>query len=304
MIGRAAPALAGHLHRHVEALAGEIGERNVRRPHALAAAADFIRRTWAAHGYAVASQRYRAEGVECENLEVSLRGSVDPDEIIVLGAHYDSVEGSPGADDNASGVAALLEIGRQIAGARPAGTIRLVAFVNEEPPFFPFGEMGSRVYARAARKRGDRIRAMVSLEMLGCYDDRPGSQSYPPLLRRFFPDRGNFIGFVSNLRSRRQLRETVRAFRAHSDFPCESLATFSFVPGVAWSDQLSFWREGYRALMVTDTAFYRNPHYHTPQDTPERLDYAAMARVVDGLALAVLDLAGHRRAAGAQGGYG
>jgi hypothetical protein len=115
------------------------------------------------------------------------------------------------------------------------------------------------------------------------------------LLRWFYPDCGNFIAFVSNFASRRGLHDTVRAFRAHSDFPCESLATFRFVPGVAWSDQLSFWREGYRALMVTDTAFYRNPHYHTPRDTPDRLDYPSMARVVEGLALAALDLAGGTR---------
>ncbi len=288
---RALPTLARRLRGHVETLATDIGERNVWRPQALAAAADFVRRTWSAQGHAVEAQRYVAFGVDCENLEVAFAGTEAPEEILLLGAHYDSVPGCPGADDNASGVAALLEISRLLADARPARTIRLVAFVNEEAPFFPFGEMGSRVYARAARGRGERIRTMLSLEMLGCYDERPGSQRYPPLLRRFFPDRGNFVGFVSNLRSRRELREIVRAFRAHSDFPCESLATLPFVPGVSWSDHRSFWREGYRAAMVTDTAFYRYPHYHTPQDTPERLCYPAMARVVQGLALAALDLA-------------
>ena len=151
--------------------------------------------------------------------------------------------------------------------------------------------MGSGVYARAARERNDDIRMMLSLEMLGCYSNRLGSQLYPPLLRWFYPDRGNFIAFVSNLASRIALRQAVRAFRAHSDFPCESLAAFSFVPGVSWSDHLSFWREGYAALMVTDTAFYRYPHYHTSRDTPDRLSYAQMARVVEGLALAALELA-------------
>ena len=291
------PTLARRLRGHVETLATTIGERNVWRPHALADAADFVRRTWSGQGLAVRAQRYVAFGVDCENLEVAFAGTKATDEILLLGAHYDTVPGSPGADDNASGVAALLEISRLLAEAQPARTIRLVAFVNEEAPFFPFGEMGSRVYARAARVRGERIRTMLSLEMLGCYDEQPGSQRYPPLLRRFFPDRGNFIGFVSNLRSRRELREIVRAFRAHSDFPCESLATFPFVPGVSWSDHRSFWREGYRAAMVTDTAFYRYPHYHTPRDTPERLSYPAMARVVQGLALAALDLAGDCSAA-------
>jgi Zn-dependent M28 family amino/carboxypeptidase len=284
-------ALARRLRNHTVALAADIGERNVSRPAALAAAADFVRAEWAAQGHTVRSQSYRVGDLDCENLEITIAGTGQPGEIIVLGAHYDSVAGSPGGDDNASGVAALLEIGRLLAHLRPERTIRLVAFVNEEPPFFPLGEMGSRVYARAARQRGDDIRVMLSLEMLGCYSDQPGSQRYPPFMRWFYPDRGNFIAFVSNLASRRVLRETVRAFRAHSDFPCESLATFSFVPGVAWSDQLSFWREGYRALMVTDTAFYRYPYYHTPLDTPDRLCYPAAARVVQGLALAVAELA-------------
>ncbi len=287
-------ALAARLRAHVETLATEIGERNVWQPRALSAAADFIRRTWSAQGHVVRAQRYGVFGIDCENLEVAFAGTESPGEILLLGAHYDTVPRSPGADDNASGVAALLELSRFFARARPARTIRLVAFVNEEAPFFPFGEMGSRVYARAARRRGERIRMMLSLEMLGCYDEQPGSQRYPPLLRRFYPDRGNFIGFVSNLGSRRELREVVRAFRAHSDFACESLATFPFVPGVSWSDHLSFWREGYRAAMVTDTAFYRYPHYHTPQDTADRLCYPSMARVVHGLALAALDLASHR----------
>ncbi|HEX6136897.1 MAG TPA: M28 family peptidase [Casimicrobiaceae bacterium] len=276
--------LAQRLRAHVDALAGRIGERNVLRPHALAAAADFIRREWAAQRHDVRAERYRAEGIDCENVEVSICGVSRPGEIVLLGAHYDTVAGSPGADDNASGVAALLEIGRALAGTAPARTIRLVAFVNEEPPFFWSGQMGSQVHARAARRRGDDIRVMLSLEMLGCYSEAPGSQRYPPFLRWFYPGRGNFIAFVSDLGSRRALGEAVRAFRAQSDFPSESLATFRFVPGVAWSDQRSFWREGYRALMVTDTAFYRNPHYHTRLDTPERLDYASMARVVKGLA--------------------
>ena len=285
-------ALAQRLRGHVETLARDIGERHVLRPSALAAAAEFIRREWTTRHLRVGALAYRTGGVRCDNLEIAIPGRARPEEIVLVGAHYDTVAGSPGADDNASGVAALLEIGHMLARAKPRRTIRLVAFVNEEPPFFPWGEMGSRVYARAARRRGDDIRVMLSLEMLGCYSARPGSQRYPPLLRRFYPDRGNFVAFVSNLASRRLLRETVRAFRAHSDFPSESLATFAWVPGVSWSDHLSFWGEGYRALMVTDTAFYRNPHYHTRRDTAERLDYRAMARVAGGLALATLVLAG------------
>ena len=275
--------LADRLRIHVAKLAGEIGERNVFCPTALHAAADYIRAEWTAQGYQVAAQSYRAEGVLSENLEVTLPGTSKPDEIILIGAHYDSVQGSRGANDNASGVAALLEISRKFTQLAPARSVRFVAFVNEEPPFFYWGEMGSMIYAKAARARGDNIRLMVSLEMLGFYTDQPGSQRYPPLLRFFYPDRGNFIAFVSNISSRRALRQLVEAFRAHSDFPAESLATFEFVPGVSWSDHLSFWQQGYSALMVTDTAFYRYEYYHTARDTPEKLNYDAMARVVKGL---------------------
>jgi Zn-dependent M28 family amino/carboxypeptidase len=159
-----------------------------------------------------------------------------------------------------------------------------VAFVNEEPPFFLTGDMGSAVYAARARERGDDIRLMLSLEAIGYYTDAPGSQQYPPLIGLCYPDRGNFIAFVSNLASRRLLRRTVALFRAHSDFPVEHLAAPSLIPGVSWSDHRSFWRQGYRALMVTDTALYRYPHYHAPDDTPDKLDYDALARIVDGLA--------------------
>jgi len=282
---------AARLRRHVHALAGEIGERNVWRPVALAAAAGYIRGEFEALGYSVAAQTYRVNDIDCDNLEVVIPGAAKPAEIILVGAHYDTVAGSPGADDNASGVAGVLELARLLRDARPARTVKLVAFVNEEPPFFFWGEMGSKVYAQAARRRGDDIRLMLSLEMLGCYSDMPRSQAYPPLLRWFYPDRGNFIAFVSNLRSRARLREAVAAFRANSDFPSEHLVSPSFVPGVAWSDQLSFWRQGYAAMMVTDTAFYRYPHYHSPLDTPEKLRYPEMAKVVEGLARALLLLA-------------
>jgi len=284
-------SLAERLRNHVYQLAAEIGERNVFRPRALHAAADYLREQWRAQGYHVVAQIYEARGVPSENLEVTCPGTSKPNEIMLIGAHYDSVFGSPGADDNASAVAALLELSRRFAALSPARTVCFVAFVNEEPPFFYGGQMGSLLYAKAARSRGDDIRLMISLEMLGWYSDEAGSQRYPPLFRYCFPDRGNFIGFVADLQSRKLLRQTVAAFRACSDFPAESVATFRFVPGVAWSDQLSFWRQGYRALMVTDTAFYRNPYYHTAHDTPEKLNYAAMARVVEGLAKTINALA-------------
>jgi Zn-dependent M28 family amino/carboxypeptidase len=188
-------------------------------------------------------------------------------------------------------VAALLELAGMFAAAAPALSVRCVCFVNEESPFFFTREQGSAVYARAARRHADDIRLMLSLETMGSYDDTPGSQGYPPLLRWFYPPRADFIALVSNLRSRAMLRRLAAAFRSVSDFPMESAALPAFVPGVAWSDHLSFWRQGYPALMVTDTAFYRYAWYHSTGDTPEKLDYPRLAAVTRGLFAAVMRLA-------------
>jgi hypothetical protein len=271
------------LERHVRILAGEIGERNIFRPGTLDAAAAYIAEQWRDQGYEVGRQSYEARGVSCANLEIARQGSHRASEILLVGAHYDSVRGSPGADDNASGVAALLELSRAFASENPARTVRLVAFVNEEPPFFLTGKQGSMVYARAARSRGDDIRLMVSLEMLGFYSDAPGTQRYPPLFRSFYPDSGNFLGLVSNFGSRRVMLRLARAYRAHSRFPLEHVATFRWIPGIAWSDHRSFWRQGYPAVMATDTAFYRYRHYHRSSDTPDRLTYGPFAEATEGL---------------------
>src|SRR5574337_1845151 len=275
---------ASRLRAHVERLAGEIGERNVSRPEALRAAADYIEAEWRRQSYQVIPHLYGLSGSQWANLEVTRPGSARPTEILLIGAHYDSVMGSPGANDNASGVAALLELSRLFADITPALTVRFVAFVNEEPPFFFTRRQGSVVYAKAARARGDAIRLMVSLETIGCYQDKPGSQRYPPLFRFFYQSRANFIAFVSNFPSRALMRRAAQAFRQRSDFPLEHVATFFFLPGVAWSDHWSFWRQGYPAFMVTDTAFYRYPYYHTSQDTPEKLVYPELTRLTAGLA--------------------
>ena len=284
------PTLTDRLRNHVFHLAQKIGQRNIFHSHALNDAAAYIRNEWTAQGYEVEAQYYQANGVKCENLEISRTGKTKPQEIILVGAHYDTVEGSPGANDNASGIAALLELSRFFATIETERTLRFVAFTNEEPPFFFGSQMGSAVYAKRAKARNENIRLMISLEMLGSYSDKPGSQSYPPFLRHFYPDRANFIAMVANRASRRELNQLVTAFKAHSDFPVESLATFEFIPGVAWSDHLSFWREGYPAAMVTDTAFYRYEAYHTAKDTPEKLNYPAMAKVVEGLFHALVAL--------------
>jgi Zn-dependent M28 family amino/carboxypeptidase len=279
------------LRAHVATLADQIGERHVFRPHALAAAADYIAETWQSQGYRPERELVAAGGTTSANIVANLPGRTRSDTILLIGAHYDTVRGSPGADDNASGVAGLLELSRAFAALEPALTVRFVAFTNEEAPFFLSGQQGSAVHAKAARARGERIAVMVSLEMLGFYDDRPGSQHYPPLFRWFYPDRGNFLGFVGDLRSRRIMRRAAAAFRAASDLPLETCATFRWIPGVAWSDHGPFWQQGYRAFMATDTAFHRNVWYHTGRDTPETLDYPAFAAAVDGLAACFAALA-------------
>jgi Peptidase family M28 len=279
------------LRTHVTTLADDIGERNMFRPQALRRAAAYIERTWQTQGYNVARQEYHTRGETIANLEVSRTGTEPSDGVVVIGAHYDSVAGSPGANDNATGVAALLEIARQLTARELCRTVHLVAFVNEEPPFFKTAGMGSRVYVKMARARGDLIRAMLCLETIGYYSDAPHSQHYPPLFNLFYPDRGNFIGFVSNLCSRRLLKRAVAAFRAASDFPLEYVSTFSFIPGIDWSDHWSFWREGIPAVMVTDTAPYRYPYYHTSLDTVDKVSYPQLARVTEGLLAVITALA-------------
>lgn len=277
--------LAGRLSEHVEMLAGTIGERNIVRYAALQKAAAYITGMFVELGYAPGEESYFAEGRQVENIEVQLKGTSEPEEIVIIGAHYDTVSGSPGADDNASGVAAMLELARFFRDVEPpARTLRFVAFVNEEPPFFFWSKlMGSRVYAVGARKRGERIAAMISLETIGYYADTARSQSYPPPLGLFYPHTGNFIAFISNLGSRSLLQRCIGMFRETTRFPSEGLAAPAIIPGVGWSDQLSFWREGYPAIMLTDTALYRYPHYHRPTDLPDKLDYNRMARVVAGM---------------------
>lgn len=283
-------ALTHRLRMHVERLAGDIGERNVFAPEALQHAAAYIEGEWGMSGYAVERLEYDVSGIRCANLVAARKGGSRQSEILLLGAHYDSVLGCPGANDNASGVAALLEISRMFQALEPRLAVHFVAFVNEEPPFFLTHQQGSVVYAKAARRRGDDIRLMASLETMGYYSDKLASQSYPPLFRFFYPDRGNFIGIVSDFRSSAAMRQLARAFRAQSDFPLQTVSTFRFVPGVAWSDHRSFWRQGYPAVMVTDTAFYRYRHYHAATDTPDKLAYPELAQVTFGLfeAFAVL----------------
>lgn len=273
------------------ALAGEIGERNIMRPRAYAAAAAFIEQSLRSAGYPTARQTFEVTGVSCANIEAERTGG---DEIIVVGAHYDTVWGSPGADDNGSGVAAMLALARVFANGRPERTIRFVAFANEEPPYFETAQMGSFRYAQRCRERREKIVAMFSLETIGYFSDAPRSQQYPAMLELLYPSTANFIAFVSNLGSRMLLRRCVPVFRKHAAIRSEKGALPESVPGVSWSDQWAFWRFGYPAVMVTDTALFRNPHYHSATDTPQTLDYDRLGHVVEGLTRVIEDLASGR----------
>lgn len=284
--------LRDRLKHHVWALAGEIGERNLWRYEALEASASYIEEALRESGYDVASQHFLVAGKTVKNLEAERTGTVLPDEIVLVGAHYDSVRGSPGANDNATGTAALLEIARLLAGKTLVRSVRFVAFVNEEAPFFQTDDMGSRVYARRVREHGEQIVAMLSLETIGYYTNAPNSQEYPFPFKLFYPSTGNFVGFVGNIRSRGLVRRSIQSFRRHAAFPSEGVAAPGWMVGVGWSDHWAFWEAGYPAMMVTDTALFRYKHYHTRMDTPDKIDYESMARVTTGMAWVVADLAG------------
>jgi hypothetical protein len=294
-ISKAAPlsadevALREELRAYVQKLAGEIGERNMWHYSQLNAAADFIEDSFSRAGLRPRRDSYEMHGQACHNIEAEIPGARP--EILLIGAHYDSVFGSPGANDNGTGVAAMLALARRFAGRKTENTLRFVAFVNEEPPYFLSDEMGSFIYAGRCKARGDKIIAMISLETIGYFSDAPHSQTYPaPGLGVFYPKVGNFIGFVSNVPSRALLRRVVALFRKHAKIPSEGAALPGFIPGVSWSDQWSFWRHGYPGIMVTDTAPFRYPYYHSSSDTADKLDYDRFTLVVSGMEKVIEEL--------------
>jgi Zn-dependent M28 family amino/carboxypeptidase len=281
-LSAAESALRAELVGDVQALAGQIGERNLLRYTELNAAADFIEASFSRAGLQPRRETYEVDGRACHNIEAEIRGARP--EIVLIGAHYDSVFGAPGANDNGSGVAALLALARRFAGKPTGQGLRFVAFANEEPPFFQTKQMGSLVYAGRCKARGDQISAMISLETMGYFSDAPGSQTYPsPGIGAFYPTTGNFIGFVGNVRSRALLRRALTLFREQKKLPSEGATLPSFLSGVGWSDHWAFWQHGYPAIMITDTAPFRYPHYHEATDTPDKLDYDRFALVVSGV---------------------
>lgn len=218
-------------------------------------------------------------------------GTEKPNEVIIIGGHYDSALISPGANDNGTGTAATLELARIFANKSTKRTIRFVEFTNEEPPFFWTEDMGSLVYAKQLKQRQENIVAMLSLETMGYFSDTVGSQKYPFPLNLFYPAQGNFIAFIGNLNSGNLVRQSIASFRHHVQFPSEGAALPEWIPGIGWSDQWSFWQQGYPVIMITDTAPYRYPYYHTEDDSLDKINFDKLARIVSGLEKVISDLA-------------
>jgi Zn-dependent M28 family amino/carboxypeptidase len=283
--------LRDRLSAEVSHLTVDIGDRSFLRPRKLQAAADYLTGSLREQGYTVADLPYLVQGEQVYNIEASLAGTDGSLGQVIVGAHYDSVAGTVGANDNGTGVAAVLEIARLMRQTKVRRTVRFVLFVNEEAPYAQTAEMGSRVYAHQLRQAGVPVSAMISLETIGFYSDEAGSQKYPPVLSLFYPSRGNFIGFVGNTGSRGLVRDSIRSFRESTRFPSEGIAAPGNWRGIGWSDHWSFWQEGYPGIMVTDTALFRYPYYHTPNDTVDRVDFDKTARVVEGVRRVVEELA-------------
>jgi Zn-dependent M28 family amino/carboxypeptidase len=285
-------ALAAALEKQIATIAAR--EHNVAHHGELEKVARHIEATLASFGYSVGRQEYLVSGRSVRNIDAVIEppaDNADPD-VIVVGAHYDSALGTPGANDNGSGAAAVIELARLLRDLDRTSRkrIRFVLFVNEEPPYFMTEAMGSLRYARALAERREKVVAMYSLETIGFYSSEPGSQHYPAPFGFLYPDRGDFIAFVGMLGSRPLLQETIRSFRAHTAFPSIGGVAPGFVPGIAWSDHWAFAEQGFQALMITDTAPFRYPHYHQPSDTPDKVDSEKLARVVKGIERVIRDL--------------
>jgi Zn-dependent M28 family amino/carboxypeptidase len=288
--------LAAALESRVTALAHDIGERRVGHGDSLERAERYLEssvRALPQTGHAsVRVEDVGADGSHAKNVIFEVPGTSS--DLVVIGAHYDSAVWAPGADDNASGVAVGLELARRFATAPARNTLRFVWFANEEQPYFQRPGMGSLAHAQGCRARSERVSAMLSLESLGYYSNASHSQQYPWPLDVLYPDQGNFVAFVGSLGNRSLVRRAIGTFRASAPLPSEGAALPANVPGVAWSDHWAFAQLGYPAIMLTDTAPYRNPHYHESSDTPATLDYVALARVTLGVAHVLEELAGKR----------
>lgn len=278
---------ANRFRKIVSDLAQNIGVRNYATYANLNEAAEYITREFEELGYESRSMSYSIGNQLFENIIVEKKAQHETDEVVIIAAHYDSCF-NPGANDNASGVAGILELARLFRDEDLNKNVRFIAFTNEEPPFFMTENMGSRVYARKAKEQGENIKAAVILETIGYYSQKAHSQKYLPLLGPFYPNRADFIVVVGNFPSRRIVSRITSYFKKASDFPVEGLVAPGFIPGVNFSDHWSFWKEGFPAVMITDTAFLRSQHYHQGTDLPGTLDYERMAVMVHGLGKAIV----------------
>ncbi|WP_373544322.1 M28 family peptidase [Chamaesiphon sp.] len=279
------------LQQDIETLAVKIGRENVDNDRNLVAAKDYLDRELTQVGYTVRKQNYTVEGKTFSNLEVEIPGSSRADEILVIGGHYDTGVTSPGANDR-TGAAAVLALAREFVGTKPMRTLRFVEFTNGEPPLSGTKNMGSFRYAQRAKERGEKIVGMFCLETLGYYSDKVNTQKYPLLLSSLYPSQGNFLGFIGDIDSRELLRNTIRSFRAQAKFPSEGVALPDFIQGVGGSDRGSFWQQGYQAVTIADTAPFRNPYYHTADDTVDKIDFEKLSRVTDGISKVIRDFVG------------
>lgn len=283
--------IESNLRLHVDRLAGLIGPRTLKRPKTIQAAIGYIKGQWNEMGHTTRDETYDALGDEATNIIVEQQGKRRTEEIVLLGAHYDTVATTPGADDNASAVAVLLEVSRLLRDLQGNRTARYVAFACEEPPYFNLDSMGSQHHARKARERVDKIVGMLCLEMVGYFRDEIGSQQIPPtipkFLHRFFPRRGNFLAAVGNPPSWKLAWTFRRGFKHGTRMPLFSIVLPEKIHEIRLSDNSSFWEQGYPALMLTDTSYLRNPNYHLESDTPDTLDYARMTEVTLGVATAM-----------------
>lgn len=278
------------LEAHVRTLAIDLHPRGHESPARLDAVAEYIRKSFARLPGTMEEQQWAVSGKTYRNVILSL--GPRQGERVIVGAHYDAALGLPGADDNASGVAGLLELAPLLASAQLGARVDLVAWSLEEPPFYDTEDMGSVHHARALKAEGVSVRAAISLEMIGAFSDAPGSQHFPaPGMSLLYGDRGDFIALVGRPSDRGLLASLKSTMAGATELPVRSLAAPAIVQGVDWSDHRSYWAEGWPAAMVTDTSFLRNPRYHTAADTPDTLDYVRMAKVVQGTFAAVLSLA-------------
>ena len=279
--------MADYLRQVVTRLAGDIGSRTYRDLDRLEKTANFVSEQFASFGYRVTRQPFVFAGNTYHNIIAECTGSSSPEMLLIVGAHYDSVSTTPGADDNASGVAGLLGLARVLANAPMEKTVRFVAFALEEWPVYRSSNMASYHYAQSLKDMNERVEGMICLEMIGYFCDREGCQHYPfPFMNTVYPRAGNYIAMVGNMRSKSFTERIAQYFQQGTDLPVVTLNAPAIVIGIDFSDHWSFGKFGYKALMVTDTAFYRNPHYHAPTDTPNTLDYVRMSKVVEGLTAA------------------